>query len=119
MWVTRDLLERAGGVPRQPLMEDIELSARLRRLAAPTVLPDTLVTSSRRWRERGLVRTILTMWWFRLCYSLGVPAARLSRSYADVRSRDPAQPERPMQEVRAAEGGDLATPAKTMKRRPT
>lgn len=85
IWVMRVLLEQAGGVPVQPLMEDIELSSRLRRHSWPIVLPCTITTSSRRWREYGLMRTILLMWRFRLKYFLGVPAEVLARSYADIR----------------------------------
>ena len=85
IWVERGLLEQIGGVPMQPLMEDIELSSRLRRVAWPRVLPATLATSSRRWQKQGLVRTIIRMWSFRLKYFLGVPAQVLARSYSDIR----------------------------------
>ena len=85
IWIERELLDRVGGMPVQPLMEDIELSARLRRSAWPRVLPVALTTSSRRWREGGLVATILLMWWFRLRYFLGTPAEKLARSYVDFR----------------------------------
>jgi len=91
IWIARDLLERAGGMPVQPLMEDIELSARLRWLTWPAVLPCTLTTSSRRWRENGLLRTVLLMWWFRLRYFLGTPAEELARSYADIRDHRPVE----------------------------
>ncbi len=85
IWTERALLDRVGGIPVQPLMEDIELSVQLRRLAWPRVLPATLTTSSRRWQARGLVRTIVLMWWFRLRYFLGTPAQTLALAYADVR----------------------------------
>jgi len=85
IWIERALLDRAGGIPVQPLMEDVELSIQLRRLAWPRVLPATLTTSSRRWQARGLVRTIVLMWWFRLRYFLGTPAQTLALAYADVR----------------------------------
>ncbi len=81
MFVHRALLRRAGGMPRQPLMEDIELSRRLKRLCRPVARPETLTTSSRRWRQHGVVRTVLTMWWFRLRYWLGADAALLAREY--------------------------------------
>ena len=82
MWVDADVLRAAGGVPRQPLMEDIELSRRLKRLARPQVLPAWIESSSRRWQHHGVVRTVVGMWWFRLQYFLGVPAERLARRYA-------------------------------------
>lgn len=81
VFVRRDVLEAVGGVPEQPLMEDIELSRRLLRVGQPACLRDTVWTSSRRWEEGGVVRTILTMWALRAAYWLGVPARRLAVIY--------------------------------------
>jgi len=81
LFVRRDVLARVGGVPAQPLMEDIELSGRLRRLARPLCPRIALTTSSRRWQRDGLVPTILRMWAFRLRYWLGADPQRLARSY--------------------------------------
>jgi len=77
----RALLDRIGGVPRQPLMEDVELCSRLKRISRPLTPRLQLVTSPRRWEERGLVQTILGMWWIRLRYWWGVSADRLAREY--------------------------------------
>jgi hypothetical protein len=71
----------AGGFPEQPLMEDIELSRRLRRASRPACLRARVVTSGRRWERFGIWRTILLMWRLRLLYWLGVPAERLARWY--------------------------------------
>ena len=81
IWADRALLEAVGGVPMLPLMEDVELSRRLKRQAAPQVLSVRIVTSARRWRQRGVVRTVLGMWWFRLRYYCGVSAVRLAEEY--------------------------------------
>lgn len=81
MFVRRDALERIGGVPAQPLMEDVELSRRLKALAQPLCPRIALTTSSRRWQRDGLLRTILRMWWFRLRYWLGADPELLARSY--------------------------------------
>jgi hypothetical protein len=62
-------------------MEDIELSARLRRRAAPVCLTAKVRTSSRRWRRQGICRTILLMWGLRLAYACGVPSDALARFY--------------------------------------
>ena len=70
-----------GGFPDQPLMEDVELSRRLLRAAAPACLRERCITSGRRWERCGVWRTILLMWRLRLLYWLGVPADRLARSY--------------------------------------
>ncbi len=81
MFMTREIFTRIGGFPDQPLMEDVELSARLRRVAAPVCLRARVVTSSRRWQRHGIWRTILTMWGLRLAYACGVPSSRLVRYY--------------------------------------
>ena len=81
IFVTRDAFAQVGGLPEIPLMEDIALSKRLRRLAQPACLRPPLTTSSRRWEARGVVRTILLMWRLRLAYALGADPARLARRY--------------------------------------
>jgi rSAM/selenodomain-associated transferase 2 len=81
MFMTRAAFEKAGGFPDQPLMEDIELSVRLRRLSAPVCLRERVVTSGRRWEQRGVWRTIVLMWRLRLLYALGVSADRLAPWY--------------------------------------
>mgnify|MGYP002713254024 CR=1 FL=1 len=81
LFVSRDLFERCGGFSEQPLMEDIDLSRALKRLSRPLCLPQRLVTSSRRWEQRGMLRTVMLMWYLRAAYFLGVPAERLARRY--------------------------------------
>jgi rSAM/selenodomain-associated transferase 2 len=81
IFVTRDLFEMTGGYPDQPLMEDIELSKRLRKVRPPVRIRQSLTTSSRRWEKQGIVRTILRMWLLRLAYFLGVPAEKLALHY--------------------------------------
>ncbi len=82
IFVRRDVFDAAGGFPDQPLMEDIELSARLKRRAGrPACLRDPVLTSGRRWEQRGVWRTIVLMWRLRLAYWLGTPAERLVRAY--------------------------------------
>lgn len=81
IFVHRRLLDAVGGVPDQPLMEDVELSKRLRRIAKPRRLTDAITTSSRRWERAGVVRTIMLMWTLRLRYFLGASPEALARSY--------------------------------------
>jgi rSAM/selenodomain-associated transferase 2 len=81
IFVTRAAFERVGGFPVQPLMEDIEISRRLKRLGRPACLRARVCTSGRRWEQRGVWRTIVLMWWLRWSYWRGVPAARLAETY--------------------------------------
>lgn len=82
IFVLRDALERIGGIPRQPLMEDVELSIRLRRICPPICLPKRITTSARRWESRGVLRTIALMWSLRLAYWRGVDPSILAERYA-------------------------------------
>jgi rSAM/selenodomain-associated transferase 2 len=81
MFVTRDAFERAGRFPAIALMEDVALSARLKRLGRPLRLRDRVTTSGRRWQKHGPLRTIFLMWRLRLRYFLGADPARLARDY--------------------------------------
>lgn len=81
IFVTRELFDKIGGFAEVPLMEDIDLSRRLKREQRPICLRDTLTTSSRRWEQRGVLRTIMLMWSLRLAYFLGVSPARLATRY--------------------------------------
>jgi len=86
IFVRREAFETVGGYPEIPLMEDIALSRALRRLSRPLCIREPVVTSSRRWEEQGILRTVLLMWRLRLAYALGADPHRLARSY-DVRRR--------------------------------
>ncbi|MDJ0652822.1 MAG: TIGR04283 family arsenosugar biosynthesis glycosyltransferase [Xanthomonadales bacterium] len=85
IFVARSLLERVDGFPRIELMEDIALSRRLKRLARPRCLRQRLGTSTRRWEERGIVNTVLLMWYLRAAYFLGARPADLARRYRHAR----------------------------------
>ena len=47
----------------------------------PACVSSPLVTSSRRWEQRGVVRTILLMWRLRLAYWRGADPAWLAERY--------------------------------------
>lgn len=81
MFVRRDTFREVGGFPLQPLMEDIELSRRLKRISTPLCLRARVTTSGRRWETRGVWPTILLMWRLRLRYWLGAPAEQLAKAY--------------------------------------
>jgi rSAM/selenodomain-associated transferase 2 len=81
LFVQREAFERVDGFPEIPLMEDIALSRRLKRIARPVCLRERVVASSRRWEDNGVVRTILLMWWLRFRYFLGADPADLVRAY--------------------------------------
>jgi GT2 family glycosyltransferase len=81
LFVHRSLFEQVGGFPDQPLMEDVEISRRLKRVGPPLCLRQRVVTSGRRWDQRGPWRTVLLMWRLRLLYWLGMSPERLAKWY--------------------------------------
>lgn len=81
MFVERALFERLGGFADQPLMEDIELSRRLRAIGPPACLRERVLTSGRRWEQHGVWRTILLMWRLRWRYWRGASPELLAKAY--------------------------------------
>ena len=81
IFVRRDVFDALGGYPDIPLMEDIELTRRMKRRGRLVALRLRVVTSARKWEREGGVRTIVLMWTLRLLHALGVPPARLHRWY--------------------------------------
>ncbi len=81
LFVQRSLFRELGGFPELPLMEDVAMSKLLRRRARHRVFAGPVLTSSRRWEERGIVATVLLMWRLRLMYFFGVAPEKLRRRY--------------------------------------
>ena len=81
LFVLRDEFYRVDGFPDQALMEDIELSRRLRAGSRPVALKQQVITSGRRWEQHGVWRTILLMWRLRFLYWLGASPERLAHRY--------------------------------------
>lgn len=85
MWATRESWEDAGGCPRIPLMEDLELARRLRRVGRGTRLPVAVECSARRyeaWSPVGMSLRCMMLW---LLFHLGASPETLRRFYPEVR----------------------------------
>jgi rSAM/selenodomain-associated transferase 2 len=65
MFVTRDAFWAAGGFPDLPLMEDIALSRKLKRLCRPLCIAAPAVTSGRRWDNAANSRAQSAVRWRR------------------------------------------------------
>jgi len=81
IFVNRKAFDDAGGFPLLPLMEDIALCRRLKRVGKPLCLREYVVTSGRRWERNGTVPTILLMWKLRLAFFLGADPINLAHQY--------------------------------------
>jgi rSAM/selenodomain-associated transferase 2 len=81
IFARRDAFHAAGGFPDIPLMEDIALAKRLKRISRPLCLRECVVTSGRRWETNGVLKTIVLMWRLRLAYFFGADPNELARQY--------------------------------------
>ena len=82
IFIRRATFDALGGYSDLPLMEDIDLCARLRRARLPgAALRERVLVSARRWERKGPLRTIVLMWTIRALYWSGVPARRLHSLY--------------------------------------
>jgi rSAM/selenodomain-associated transferase 2 len=81
VFVRREIFQQLGGYPEIPLMEDIALSKRLRRIERPACLRERVLTSGRRWESGGVFRTIWLMWRLRAAYAVGANPALLAVRY--------------------------------------
>jgi rSAM/selenodomain-associated transferase 2 len=81
IFVSKNLFHDVNGYPEIALMEDIAISKLLNKLCKPYCLRHKVVSSSRRWEEKGIVRTILKMWKLRFMYTFGADPDELSRDY--------------------------------------
>jgi rSAM/selenodomain-associated transferase 2 len=81
IFIQSTLFQQIGGYANIPLMEDIEVSKRLRQQYQPACLPVCLLVSARRWQQQGVWRTILLMWRLRLAYFFGVSPQHLVKHY--------------------------------------
>lgn len=85
IFVRREDFEAVGGYREETLFEDVDLARRLRGRGAMGIPRGRAVTSSRRWRNRGVWATTLRMWTLKSLYLSGVSSTRLARHYRDER----------------------------------
>ncbi|MHB1125849.1 MAG: TIGR04283 family arsenosugar biosynthesis glycosyltransferase [Bacillota bacterium] len=81
IYCSRGLFNQIGGFPEIPFLEDLAFSHHLRRMHKARMLPGKIITSTRRFRQYGLWKTLLKMQVVKTLFSLGVPPARLLEFY--------------------------------------
>jgi rSAM/selenodomain-associated transferase 2/rSAM/selenodomain-associated transferase 1 len=86
------------GFPLIPIMEDIAICKKARQTHKPSIAAAPVITSSRRWEQNGIMKTIVLMWWLRLVYWLGINPTRLHQIYYPnlSSSQEPAAALKPM-----------------------
>ncbi len=85
IFVRRATYFLAGGFPDWPIMEDVGLVERLRRLGGFKLVDGFVRTSARRWEKEQALFTTVRNWSMILRYTAGVSPHRLARYYSDKR----------------------------------
>ena len=81
MFFHKDILSEVGGFPEQPIMEDVEVSKRMRKLERPVCCTSRIGTSIRRWEAGGVFKTVFRMWSYRIKYFFGASPDSLYSEY--------------------------------------
>jgi len=81
IFVEKSLFDKVGGYADIALMEDIELSGKLKAVSKPFCSRKKVTSSGRRWLSFGVFKTISLMWWLRLRYFLGADPTLLEQLY--------------------------------------
>lgn len=89
LFLRRDTFRALEGFRDMPILEDYEFVQRLRLRGRIAIAPAIAVTSGRRWRELGAVRTTLLNQAILFGFRLGVPPARLASWYRARRTSVP------------------------------
>ncbi len=80
-FVKRAAFEEIDGFADIPLMEDIDLSKRLKKKSRPLFVSAKAETSGRKWQRDGVWPTVFLMWRLRLAYFFGVSPEILEQRY--------------------------------------
>jgi len=81
IFISRKLFDAVNGYDDIQIMEDISICKKLKKLSSPMNFKLELMTSSRRWQEKGILKTILTMWLMRFLFFIGVKPSTLIKIY--------------------------------------
>lgn len=86
MFLRKKVFDRIGGFASIPLMEDIEISRRLRQEGKIVFVKPSIRVSPRRWLKEGPVFTTLRDWSIAFSYSfLKISPEKLIKYYKDIR----------------------------------
>ncbi|MEH2437980.1 MAG: TIGR04283 family arsenosugar biosynthesis glycosyltransferase [Nostoc sp.] len=81
IFLTKAVFQQIGGFPELPIMEDFELMRRLKPIGQIVIIPTPIVTSARRWLQKGVFKTTLLNQIVIIAYLLGISPKRICRWY--------------------------------------
>lgn len=79
LFLRRSVFQSLGCFAEWPILEDVDMVKRLRRMGRVCITPEAAPTSARRWQQNGVIRTFLRHQLILVGHRLGVPPERLVR----------------------------------------
>ncbi|MEH2149992.1 TIGR04283 family arsenosugar biosynthesis glycosyltransferase [Nostoc sp.] len=81
IFLTKEVFQQIGGFPELPIMEDFELIRRLKPIGRIVIISTSVLTSARRWLQKGVLKTTLLNQIVIIAYLLGVSPEQIRRWY--------------------------------------
>lgn len=81
IWVHQTLLDEIGGIPKEPIMEDVIMVKQLRDRERGQRIHKPVTISARKWKREGPIRVVFMMWFFRLAHIFGASSEWIYRQY--------------------------------------
>ncbi len=81
IFLKKQTFQEIGGFPELPIMEDFELIRRLQSYGKIAIIPVSVVTSARRWLQKGVFQTTLINQIVIIAYFLGISPESLRSLY--------------------------------------
>lgn len=88
LFMPRAVFEQAGGFDPVPVAEDLFLVRRLARMGRVALAPGAAITSGRRWRRLGVLRTTLINYMIAVGCMAGVDPGRLAFLYEPGKKKE-------------------------------
>lgn len=88
IFLRASLFHSIGGFSEMPIMEDFVFMQRVKKEGRVVIAPVAVSTSSRRWKELGILKTTLINQVILLAYFFGCSPERLARWYRRRKFRD-------------------------------
>ncbi|MBE9005530.1 TIGR04283 family arsenosugar biosynthesis glycosyltransferase [Fortiea sp. LEGE XX443] len=87
IFVTQEVFQKIGGFPELPIMEDFEFIRHLKSTGRIVIISTPVVTSARRWLQKGVFKTTLLNQIIIVAYLLGVSPTRIRSWYRKEKFR--------------------------------
>lgn len=90
IFVQRETFFRIGGFTDIPVMDDVEMSKRLKAISPPICVSSRVTVPAKRFDREGFWTTLRMMWLMRFRYRMGMKPAEILKRYGEQRLKPPS-----------------------------